>query len=122
MYYFVYAYVDTDTFNEGAKKELSELNPLLIRFNHLENVLFKGWLGALSDRLPEIIESEPINKAHVFYLTEAAEQSKYLMSAGEEKLAGELLDAANNAGSSVRKREETHRMAEANRAFSHYRI
>ena len=39
-----------------------------------------------------------------------------------EKLAGELLDAANNAGGSVRKREETHRMAEANRAFSHYRI
>ena len=39
-----------------------------------------------------------------------------------EKLAGELLDAANNAGSSVRKREETHRMAEANRAFSHYRV
>ena len=39
-----------------------------------------------------------------------------------EKLAGELLDAANNQGASVRKREETHRMAEANRAFSHYRI
>ena len=39
-----------------------------------------------------------------------------------EKLAGELLDAANNTGSSVRRREETHRMAEANRAFSHYRI
>jgi small subunit ribosomal protein S7 len=39
-----------------------------------------------------------------------------------EKLAGELLDAANNTGSSVRKREETHRMAEANRAFSHYRV
>ena len=39
-----------------------------------------------------------------------------------EKLAGELMDAANNAGSAVRKREETHRMAEANRAFSHYRL
>lgn len=39
-----------------------------------------------------------------------------------EKLAGELLDAANNTGSAIRKREETHRMAEANRAFSHYRI
>lgn len=39
-----------------------------------------------------------------------------------EKLAGELMDAANNAGASVRKREETHRMAEANRAFSHYRV
>lgn len=39
-----------------------------------------------------------------------------------EKLAGELLDAANNTGSSIRKREETHKMAEANRAFSHYRV
>jgi len=39
-----------------------------------------------------------------------------------EKLAGELMDAANNAGAAVRKREETHRMAEANRAFSHYRV
>lgn len=39
-----------------------------------------------------------------------------------EKLAGELLDAANNTGNSIRKREETHKMAEANRAFSHYRV
>ena len=38
-----------------------------------------------------------------------------------EKLAGELMDAANNTGSAIRKREETHKMAEANRAFSHYR-
>src|SRR5512139_2189325 len=39
-----------------------------------------------------------------------------------EKLAAELMDAANNSGSSIRKREETHKMAEANRAFSHYRM
>ena len=39
----------------------------------------------------------------------------------EERLSGELLDAANNRGSAVKKREDTHRMAEANRAFSHYR-
>ena len=38
-----------------------------------------------------------------------------------ERLSGELLDAANARGSSVKKREDTHRMAEANRAFSHYR-
>ena len=37
------------------------------------------------------------------------------------RLSGELLDAANNRGSAVKKREDTHRMAEANRAFSHYR-
>jgi small subunit ribosomal protein S7 len=39
-----------------------------------------------------------------------------------EKLSSELLDAANNQGAAVRKREETHKMAEANRAFSHYRV
>jgi small subunit ribosomal protein S7 len=39
-----------------------------------------------------------------------------------EKLAAELIEASNNQGSAVRKREETHKMAEANRAFSHYRM
>jgi small subunit ribosomal protein S7 len=39
----------------------------------------------------------------------------------EERLSAELLDAANNRGSAVKKREDTHKMAEANRAFSHYR-
>jgi small subunit ribosomal protein S7 len=38
-----------------------------------------------------------------------------------DRLAAELIDAANNRGSAVKKREDTHRMAEANRAFSHYR-
>ena len=38
-----------------------------------------------------------------------------------DKLSGELLDAANNRGTAVKKREDTHKMAEANRAFSHYR-
>ena len=38
-----------------------------------------------------------------------------------QKLAGELLDAANNRGSSVKKKEDTHKMAEANKAFAHYR-
>ena len=38
-----------------------------------------------------------------------------------ERLSSELLDAANNRGAAVKKREDTHRMAEANKAFSHYR-
>jgi len=38
-----------------------------------------------------------------------------------EKLAAELMDAANNQGATIRKRDETHKMAEANRAFAHYR-
>ena len=39
----------------------------------------------------------------------------------KEKLAGEIMDAANNTGASVKKREETHRMAESNKAFAHFR-
>jgi small subunit ribosomal protein S7 len=38
-----------------------------------------------------------------------------------ERLAGEILDAANNRGAAVKKREDTHRMADANKAFAHYR-
>jgi len=39
-----------------------------------------------------------------------------------DKLAGEILDAANNTGAAVKKREDTHRMADANKAFAHYRF
>lgn len=39
----------------------------------------------------------------------------------EERLAAEIMDAANNTGASVKKREDTHKMAEANKAFAHYR-
>lgn len=48
----------------------------------------------------------------------ARKRSEYTMTA---RLSGEFMDAANNRGGSVKKREDTHRMAEANRAFSHYR-
>lgn len=46
-----------------------------------------------------------------------ARQGKSMM----EKLASEIMDAANGAGGAVKKREDTHRMAEANKAFAHYR-
>ena len=39
----------------------------------------------------------------------------------KEKLASELMDASNNTGAAVKKREDTHKMAEANKAFAHYR-
>ncbi len=52
--------------------------------------------------------------------------TKYTRLRGEktmaERLAKELMDASNNAGASVKKREDTHKMAEANRAFAHYRF
>ena len=48
----------------------------------------------------------------------ARERSEKKMT---ERLSAELLDASNNRGNAVKKREDTHRMAEANRAFAHYR-
>ena len=48
----------------------------------------------------------------------ARDRSEHTM---EERLSGELMDAANNRGNAVKKREDTHRMADANKAFSHYR-
>jgi small subunit ribosomal protein S7 len=39
----------------------------------------------------------------------------------KERLAGEIMDASNNTGASVKKREDTHKMAESNKAFAHYR-
>ncbi len=51
--------------------------------------------------------------------------SNYSRARGErtmaERLAGEILDAANNTGSAVKKREDTHKMAESNKAFAHFR-
>ena len=40
----------------------------------------------------------------------------------QERLANEIMDAANNSGASVKKREDTHKMAEANKAFAHFRF
>jgi small subunit ribosomal protein S7 len=51
-------------------------------------------------------------------IASARARSEYTMV---ERLSGELLDAAENRGGAVKKREDTHRMAEANRAFAHYR-
>jgi small subunit ribosomal protein S7 len=51
-------------------------------------------------------------------ITAARNRSENTMST---RLANELIDASNNRGTAVKKREDTHRMAEANKAFSHYR-
>ena len=51
-------------------------------------------------------------------ITAAAKRNEHTM---EERLAGELADAVNGRGTAVKKREDTHKMADANKAFSHYR-
>jgi small subunit ribosomal protein S7 len=56
--------------------------------------------------------------ARRWIINAARERSEHTMS---ERLASELLDAYNNRGTSIKKKEDTHKMAEANKAFAHYR-
>jgi len=76
-------------------------------------------VGGATYQVP--VEVRPVRRTSLAmrWLIEAArKRSEKSMSA---KLAGELMDAAENRGSAVKKREDTHRMAEANKAFAHFR-
>jgi small subunit ribosomal protein S7 len=76
-------------------------------------------VGGTTYQVPIDIRSERRQALALRWLLTAA-RSRGGRSMGD-KLASELLDAANNAGNAVRRKEEVHRMAEANRAFVHYR-
>ena len=76
-------------------------------------------VGGATYQVPVEVRPERAQALAIRWLiTAARNRSENTMSA---RLSGELLDAANNRGNAVKKREDTHRMAEANRAFSHYR-
>ena len=76
-------------------------------------------VGGATYQVPVEVRSERAQALAIrWIISTARERSESTM---EDRLCGELLDAANNRGASVKKREDTHRMAEANKAFSHYR-
>ncbi len=76
-------------------------------------------VGGASYQVPvEIRPNRKISLALRWIVDSASKRAGHSM---EEKLAGELLDASNNTGGAVKKKEDTHRMAEANKAFAHYR-
>jgi small subunit ribosomal protein S7 len=76
-------------------------------------------VGGATYQVPVEVRPERAQALAIRWLISAARnRSETTMAA---RLSGELLDAANNRGNAVKKREDTHRMAEANRAFSHYR-
>ena len=76
-------------------------------------------VGGATYQVPVEVRPERSQALAIRWLITAARgRSEHTMSA---RLSGELMDAANNRGNAVKKREDTHRMAEANRAFSHYR-
>ena len=76
-------------------------------------------VGGSTYQVPVEVRSERRTSLSMRWLVAAARRRSEKSMA--EKLAAELLDAANNRGAAVKKREDTHKMAEANKAFAHYR-
>ncbi|ALA16171.1 MULTISPECIES: 30S ribosomal protein S7 [Chelatococcus] len=76
-------------------------------------------VGGATYQVPVEVRSERRQALAIRWLIQAARSRNDRTMV--DRLSAELIDAANNRGSAVKKREDTHRMAEANRAFSHYR-
>jgi small subunit ribosomal protein S7 len=105
-------------------KEKSQKDPLEIFELALHNVgpqieVKPRRVGGATYQVPVEVEADRRDSLAVRWIL-AASRSRSGKSM-TERLAGELLDAANNTGTAVKKREEVHKMAEANRAFAHYR-
>src|SRR5919112_6411486 len=76
-------------------------------------------VGGATYQVPVEVRPERREALAIRWLIDASKKrNEHTM---EERLAGELLDAANSRGTAVKKREDTHKMADANKAFSHYR-
>jgi small subunit ribosomal protein S7 len=76
-------------------------------------------VGGATYQVPiEVANDRRTSLAIRWIISNARSRSEKTM---REKLAGEILDASNNRGGAIKKREDTHRMAEANKAFAHYR-
>jgi len=105
---------------EGKTKQ----NPLSVFQQALDNVMpsievRSRRVGGATYQVPVEVRQDRRQALGIRWLiTAARERNEKTMT---ERLSAELLDASNNRGNAVKKREDTHRMAEANRAFSHYR-
>ena len=98
---------------------------LKVFFDALENVkpvveVRSRRVGGATYQVPCEVRADRRQALAIRWIKEAAQ--KRSESTMTERLANELLDAAANKGSAVKKREDTHRMAEANKAFSHYKF
>jgi small subunit ribosomal protein S7 len=99
-------------------------DPIQLFHSALENVMpavevRSRRVGGATYQVPVEVRPERRQALAIRWLIAAARSRNE--NTMEERLSGELLDAANNRGTAVKKREDTHKMAEANRAFSHYR-
>jgi len=93
------------------KKALDSVKPLL-------EVKSRRVGGATYQVPVEVSQDRRTSLAIRWIISNARARSEKTM---RERLAGEILDASNNRGGAIKKREDTHRMAEANKAFAHYR-
>jgi len=105
-------------------EEKTKADPIEVFRQALENVapaieVRSRRVGGATYQVPVEVRAERRQALAIRWLISAARarNDKTMV----ERLSSELMDAANNRGSAVKKREDTHRMAEANRAFSHYR-
>jgi small subunit ribosomal protein S7 len=99
-------------------------NPIEVFHAALENVMPQvevrsRRVGGATYQVPVEVRTERRQALAIRWLINAARNRNETTMV--DRLSGELLDAANNRGTAVKKREDTHRMADANRAFSHYR-
>jgi len=105
-------------------REKTKQEPVAVFHQALENVaphleVRSRRVGGATYQVPVDVRPERRQALAIRWLINAARgRNEQTMI---ERLSGELLDAANNRGTAVKKREDTHRMADANRAFSHYR-
>jgi small subunit ribosomal protein S7 len=105
---------------EGKTKQ----SPLAVFEQALDNVMptievRSRRVGGATYQVPVEVRTDRRQALGIRWLiTAARERNEKTMT---ERLSAELLDASNNRGNAVKKREDTHRMAEANRAFAHYR-
>ena len=102
----------------------AKANPIEVFRAALENVapaieVRSRRVGGATYQVPVEVRTERRQALAIRWLIQAARSRNARTMV--ERLSAELLDAANNRGNAVKKREDTHRMAEANRAFSHYR-
>ncbi|MGI9439497.1 MAG: 30S ribosomal protein S7 [Parvibaculales bacterium] len=108
---------------DTVEKKLNR-EPVAIFHEALENIMptvevRSRRVGGATYQVPVEVRTERKQALAIRWLIAAArERGENTMV---ERLSGELMDAVNNRGAAVKKREDTHRMAEANRAFAHYR-
>ncbi len=102
----------------------SKQEPLVVFHAALDNIaphveVRSRRVGGATYQVPVDVRPERRQALAIRWLIAAARKRNETTMV--DRLSGELLDASNNRGSAVKKREDTHKMADANRAFSHYR-